>query len=102
MQLEQFTIISVLGKGSYGKVYKVLWRDKNEVCVMKRISFANLTKDAQQEALNEIAVSKDLHHPNIIQYYNSFLENGYLFIVMEYAGDGDLFMLLHACKTEQR
>lgn len=44
-----------------------------------------MTKDERQAALNEVKVLSMLHHPNIIQYYENFLEDKALMIVMEYA-----------------
>ena len=35
-----------------------------------------------------------LHHPNIIAYYDSFVEDKALMIVMEYAEGGTIFELL--------
>lgn len=33
---------------------------------------------------------KELKHGNIIKYYDSFADENYLYIVMEYASKGDL------------
>lgn len=44
-----------------------------------------MTKEERQAALNEVKVLSMLHHPNIIEYYENFLEDKALMIVMEYA-----------------
>ena len=44
-----------------------------------------MTKDERQAALNEVKVLSMLDHPNIIEYYENFLEDKALMIVMEYA-----------------
>ena len=44
-----------------------------------------MTKDERQSALNEVKVLSMLSHPNIIEYYENFLEDKALMIVMEYA-----------------
>lgn len=41
-------------------------------------------------ALKEVEVLKAIDHPNIIKYYDSFADENYLYIVMEYAQKGDL------------
>ena len=44
-----------------------------------------MTKEERQAALNEVKVLSMLHHLNIIEYYENFLEDKALMIVMEYA-----------------
>lgn len=44
-----------------------------------------MTKEERQAALNEVIVLSMLSHPNIIEYYENFLEDKALMIVMEYA-----------------
>ena len=44
-----------------------------------------------QAALREASLLSRLHHPNIIHYYDSFLEADHLHLVMTYCPGGDLF-----------
>lgn len=39
----------------------------------------------QQEVLNEAKVMSQVNHPCFIRFYESFIENGVLAIVMEFA-----------------
>ena len=57
---------------------------------MKRIIFD--PKDTTQTTtnINEIEIIKQLNHPNLIQYYKSFIHKSKLCIIMEYADGGDL------------
>ena len=57
---------------------------------MKRIIFD--PKDTTQTTtnINEIEIIKQLNHPNLIQYYKSFIHKNKLCIIMEYADGGDL------------
>ncbi len=36
-----------------------------------------------EEICREVAILKDLDHPNIVKYYTSFSEGQYIYIVME-------------------
>lgn len=36
-----------------------------------------------EEICREVAILKDLDHPNITQYFTSFAEGQYIYIVME-------------------
>ncbi|MBN3292159.1 NEK8 kinase, partial [Polypterus senegalus] len=49
-----------------------------------------MTRDERQAAQNECQVLKLLNHPNIIEYYENFLEDKALMIAMEYAPGGTL------------
>jgi len=42
-----------------------------------------------------------LHHPNIIEYYDSFLHDKSMMIVMEYAAGGTLFDLVESRAADQ-
>ncbi|RZC40851.1 serine/threonine-protein kinase Nek8 [Asbolus verrucosus] len=61
--------------------------------VIKRI-IIDSNSDSLKAAKNEVAILKSLNHPNIIQYYDSCMKNGTLYIVMEYANKGTLFELI--------
>ena len=45
----------------------------------------DMTREEKQTTLMEVRVLAMLNHPNIIAYYDSFLEDKALMIVMEYA-----------------
>lgn len=44
--------------------------------------------------MREAYIMSQLDHPNIIKFYTSFLEGENLFILMEYASQGDLYQVL--------
>ena len=56
-----------------------------KLVIIKEIPVEQMTKDERQTALNEVKVLAMLHHINIIEYYENFLEDKALMIVMEYA-----------------
>lgn len=58
--------------------------------VIKRI-YTDFNTTAWEGAKNEVGILKSLNHPNIIQYYDSFMKHGVVHIVMEYASKGTLF-----------
>ena len=91
--LSNFNIISLLGKGSYGCVYKVTRNNNdNTLYALKQVPFTNLKPKEKQNSLNEIRILASIHSKNIIQYKESFYdkETNSLCIVMEYAEYGDL------------
>jgi len=65
-----------------------------KLVIIKQIPMEQMTADERQAALNEVTVLSMLDHPNIIRYYENFLEDTALMIVMEYA-EGKLLSLLN-------
>jgi NIMA (never in mitosis gene a)-related kinase len=84
-QLRGYQVIELLGQGTYGRVYKVLRKSDQQVVVLKSVPFQGMSAQEQQETLNEVRVMAQVQHAHVIQYLDSFLENGVLNIVMEYA-----------------
>ncbi|KAJ8306380.1 hypothetical protein KUTeg_016925 [Tegillarca granosa] len=56
-------------------------KDKKQV-IIKQIPVEQMTKEERQAALNEVKVLSMLSHPNIIQYYENFLEDKALMIFL--------------------
>lgn len=79
-----------MGRGSYGVVYRVVSLANGNEYVLKKINMKHVKLNHQKEALKEAQILKKVRHNNIIKYYTSFVEQDYLYIVMEYAESGDL------------
>ena len=62
--------------------------------VLKRIDINKVNKAIKREVLLEVSIMRKLKHPHIIKYYTSFLEDEFLYILMEYADGGDLHRLM--------
>ncbi|CAH1244165.1 NEK8 [Branchiostoma lanceolatum] len=92
--MDKYEKIRVVGRGAYGTVYLCKRLDAQKEVIIKQIPIEQMTKDERQSALNEVRVLSMLHHPNIIEYYESFLEDKALMIVMEYAPGGTIFEYL--------
>ena len=90
-KLEDFEILQTLGKGGYGFVAKVKSKKNHKLYAMKMIDFS-LIKDPGEInlSLNEIKIIQSLNSPHIIKYYNSFINQNSLYIIMEYMNNGDL------------
>ena len=62
-----FKIVTELGRGSYGTVYKVNSLKNSGVYVLKKISLKHMKAKQQQGALKEVQILKNLDHPHIIK-----------------------------------
>jgi NIMA (never in mitosis gene a)-related kinase len=72
--------------------------DGKEYC-MKQVEMINLTEEEQVCAVNEAKFLSKVSSPYVIKYYESFIEKGYLCIVMEYADKGTLDELMKKQKS---
>ena len=93
-----YIIISKLGTGSYGVVYKVKKKNKNNIYVIKQISFENLTSKQIYEVKQEAKILSSINSIYVVKYYDSFEENNCLNIVMEFCDGGDLSLFLQKNK----
>eukprot|EP01043_Picozoa_sp_COSAG02_P041781 COSAG02_NODE_3494_length_6656_cov_2.237151_3_plen_304_part_01 len=89
-KLSDFDVLSELGRGAYGVVSKVRYRRDGRLYVLKEVNVASLNSKEQTEAVSEVILLRKVRHPNIVKYYDSFIDGKSLYIVMEYAVGGNL------------
>ncbi|ESO92636.1 hypothetical protein LOTGIDRAFT_120493 [Lottia gigantea] len=94
--MEKYEKIRVVGRGAYGIVHLCQRLSDKKLFIIKQIPVEQMTKDERQAALNEVKVLSMLNHINIIEYYENFLEDKALMIVMEYAPGGTLLDYLQS------
>ncbi|EKX37362.1 hypothetical protein GUITHDRAFT_78167, partial [Guillardia theta CCMP2712] len=88
--MSAYTRMNKIGRGSYGDVFKVTRNSDGKVLVIKEVSLLGVSKEEENEILNETEIIKKLDHRHIVSCVESFVENDVLHIVMEYASGGDL------------
>ncbi|XP_076440668.1 serine/threonine-protein kinase Nek8-like [Babylonia areolata] len=94
--MEKYEKIRVVGRGAYGTVHLCCRLLDKKLVIIKQIPVEQMTKEERQAALNEVKVLSMLHHINIIEYYENFLEDKALMIVMEYAQGGTVLEYLQS------
>ena len=101
-RLKEYEIICKIGQGSFGTVFKVRRKLDRLILVIKFIKINNLSKKNQQDSLHEVNILSSLNCPYIVKYYDSFVENSTLHIVMEYCEKGDLSQILKKQQLNQQ
>lgn len=85
---EIFRNLNKIGQGASGGVYTANERGTNRCVAIKQM---NLEQQPKKDLIiNEILVMKDSHHNNIVNFIDSFLVGGDLWVVMEYMEGGSL------------
>ncbi|KAA6366492.1 MAG: putative NEK protein kinase [Streblomastix strix] len=102
MSINQFTVVSFLGRGSYGAVHCVRRQKDNNLYALKELNIKSMSHKEIEDAINEIRILASIRHPNITRYREAFVENDKLYIITEYAEDGDLFNKIQNAKESHR
>jgi calcium-dependent protein kinase len=92
-QLESnYKILTKLGKGSFGSVFKVLHLNTGLIRAMKQIKKDSLHyQDDDQKFLKEIEILIKCEHPNIIKIFEYYSDNYNYYIITEYISGGELY-----------
>uniref|UniRef100_A0A452RFB5 non-specific serine/threonine protein kinase n=1 Tax=Ursus americanus TaxID=9643 RepID=A0A452RFB5_URSAM len=96
--MEKYVRLQKIGEGSFGKAILVKSTEDGRQYVIKEINISKMSNKEREESRREVAVLANMKHPNIVQYRESFEENGSLYIVMDYCEGGDLFKRINAQK----
>lgn len=94
--LDDFTLVKVIGKGSYGKVMLVQRKGtKDEIYAMKMLRKENVIKRNQVEhTKTERNVLEAVSHPFIVSLHYAFQTPKKLYFVLEFCPGGELFFHL--------
>eukprot|EP01052_Picozoa_sp_SAG31_P037336 SAG31_NODE_4806_length_2945_cov_14.704849_2_plen_304_part_00 len=97
--MEKFEIIEELGTGSFGVALLCMRLEDGEGCVVKKVKLRELSKRDALVAQREVAVMQRVQHPYIIEYFDSFVEDEFMHIVMSYAAGGTLHDVIRKART---
>lgn len=99
LSLSSFEIGRPLGKGKFGRVYMA--RTKAEpkfIVALKCLHKEELVKAKVEKQLRrEIEIQSHLRHPNILRMHGYFHDEKRIFLLIEFAGKGELYKQLHRC-----
>ena len=88
--IKDYIIKERLGVGAFGIVYKVLKQTNNNIYVIKQVPLFGLSPKQISDVKLEAKILSSIKSIYIVRYYDSFEEDNYLNIVMEYCDGGDL------------
>jgi serine/threonine protein kinase len=80
-----------LGSGAFSIVKSGQHKQTGESFAIKIVTKSKLTQEDETALKDEIAVLKELKHPNIIQLYDVYEERDFYYLVTEQMAGGELF-----------
>ncbi|TGZ73323.1 hypothetical protein CRM22_001589 [Opisthorchis felineus] len=97
-----FSLIEVVGKGTYGNVYKGRHTRTGQLAAIKVMP---ITEEDEEEIVLEINTLRKLsNHRNIAAYYGAFIKKSspqdHLWLVMEYCGAGSVTDLVKSTRGQ--
>ena len=99
--MEKYEFIKNIGQGMYGQVFLARHKEENVNYAIKRINFQDINEKDRQNIENEVLLLKELKHPNIVSYKDSFLDkDNYYNIVMIYCDGGDIYSKIKNAKNK--
>eukprot|EP00456_Euglypha_rotunda_P056226 TRINITY_DN4612_c0_g1_i13.p1 TRINITY_DN4612_c0_g1~~TRINITY_DN4612_c0_g1_i13.p1 ORF type:complete len:352 (-),score=53.39 TRINITY_DN4612_c0_g1_i13:106-1161(-) len=92
MTVDDFELLKVVGKGSFGKVMQVRKKDTGKIFAMKILKKEQLVARKQvAHTQTERKVLEDIDHPFIVSLRYAFQTPGKLYMVLDYFTGGELF-----------
>lgn len=90
--LGMFEIGKPLGKGKFGRVYLAREREHKFICALKVLHKSELHQArVEKQVRREVEIQSNLCHPNILKLYGHFHDTKRVFLILEYAGQGELY-----------
>ena len=104
-KLKNYRVIKTIGFGASGTIYQVQKKSNNfkdkKIFILKQIPIKNTgisledTVELIKKAQNESSILSNLNYKYIVKYYESFIEDDNLNIIMDYYEKGDLNCLIN-------
>ncbi|MCJ1409705.1 hypothetical protein MMC19_003787 [Ptychographa xylographoides] len=100
LKIEDFELLKVVGKGSFGKVMQVMKRDTHRIYALKTIRKGHIISRSEvAHTLAERSVLAQINNPFIVPLKFSFQSPEKLYFVLAFVNGGELF---HHLQREQR
>lgn len=92
MTIDDFELLKVVGKGSFGKVMQVRKKDTGRIYALKTIRKAHIVSRSEvTHTLAERTVLAQVNNPFIVPLKFSFQSPEKLYLVLAYVNGGELF-----------
>ncbi|KAM3721969.1 Serine/threonine-protein kinase [Dirofilaria immitis] len=91
MRIGFYNICEEIGTGSFSKVNLGIHCLTNDKVAIKIMDKHKMNEKTQNLLIQEIKAMEQLHHPNIIRLFECVKTTSRIYLIMEYAGYGELY-----------
>ncbi|GAM18625.1 hypothetical protein SAMD00019534_018000 [Acytostelium subglobosum LB1] len=92
---DDFELLTVIGKGSFGKVMQVRKKDDNKIYAMKVLrKEAIIARKQVNHTKSEKTILQGIAHPFIVNLHFAFQTRDKLYMVLDFVNGGELFFHL--------
>ncbi|CAH0481890.1 unnamed protein product [Peronospora belbahrii] len=88
---EQYTLGKVIGSGTFSVVRIAVHKPTNQRYAIKCIKRDGLVAEDIEALTTEVAILKQINHPNIMILHDFFVEDEFYYLVTEFMEGGELF-----------
>ncbi|KAJ2952655.1 hypothetical protein O0L34_g6986 [Tuta absoluta] len=101
--MDSYVVLSFIGEGSFGRVFKAKEKESDAVVALKVIRKKGRSSKDLKNLRQECDIQRELNHPNIIRMIDSFDTETELVVVTEYA-EKELHSILakEGCLNEEQ
>lgn len=90
--LSDFDIGKPLGRGKFGQVYLAREKKSKYLVALKVLYKAQLVRSSVEHQLRrEVEIQSHLRHPNILRLFGYFYDETRVFLILEFAAQGELY-----------
>jgi len=94
--LHSFTTLAKVGKGGFGSVHQVVFKETNEVLAMKSLKKKHLIEtNSVDNTMAEKDILRKIRHPFVVRLHYAFQSDSKLHLVMDYVNGGHLLHHMH-------
>lgn len=95
-------ILSKIGKGTFGSVYKVKNIVTGDIYALKKIPYTNCDEKDKLNIINELRILKFCNCPFLLNYHYSYITNHHINIITNFAKYSDLSKIINSHKLKKR
>ncbi|KDR82404.1 hypothetical protein GALMADRAFT_87696 [Galerina marginata CBS 339.88] len=94
--LHDFDMGRPLGKGKFGRVYMVRTKAEPKYTIALKTLYKSeiVQSKVEKQIRREIEIQQNLRHPNVLRLYGYFHDEKRIFLMLEFAGKGELYKQL--------